>query len=30
MPGLIVWCKDGKAGIRFDNQLSDDDPLISG
>jgi hypothetical protein len=29
MPGLIVWCKDGKAGIRFDNQLSDDDPLIS-
>lgn len=30
LPGLIVWSKDGKSGIRFDNPLSDDDPLISG
>ena len=30
LPGLIVWSKDGKCGIRFDNPLSDDDPLISG
>lgn len=30
LPGLIVWCKDGKAGIRFDTPLPNDDPLISG
>lgn len=30
MPGLIVWCKDGKAGVRFDSPLADGDPLISG
>jgi len=30
LPGLIIWSKDGKAGIRFDMPLPDDDPLISG
>lgn len=29
-PGLIVWSKDGKSGIRFDSPLPDDDPLIAG
>jgi hypothetical protein len=30
LPGLIVWSKDGKAGVRFNSPLPDDDPLISG
>ncbi|MFA7306081.1 MAG: PilZ domain-containing protein [Hyphomicrobium sp.] len=30
LPGLIVWSKDGKSGIRFDSPLPDDDPLIAG
>jgi len=30
LPGLIVWSKDGKAGVRFDSPLPDDDPLIAG
>ena len=30
VPGLIVWSKNGKAGVRFDCPLADDDPLISG
>lgn len=30
MPGLIVWCKNGKAAVRFDSPLSDEDQLISG
>lgn len=29
LPGLIVWSKDGKSGIRFDSPLPDDDPLIA-
>ncbi|AGK59379.1 type IV pilus assembly PilZ [Hyphomicrobium denitrificans 1NES1] len=29
LPGLIVWFKDGKAGVRFNSPLPDDDLLIS-
>lgn len=30
MKGLVVWCRSGKIGARFDNPLPDNDPLISG
>jgi hypothetical protein len=30
MKGLVVWCSNGKLGVRFDNPLPDNDPLISG
>jgi len=29
MNGIVVWSKDGKVGVQFDNTLPDDDPLIS-
>jgi hypothetical protein len=30
MKGIVVWCRNGKVGVQFDNVLPDNDPLISG
>jgi hypothetical protein len=29
MKGIVVWRQKGRVGIRFDNSLADNDPLIS-